>query len=80
MSTLNDSDLFVTSRSGTQYQVRSDEMSTLNDTDLFVVERDGVQYKIEAQDVSTGPTGLIESPVEVLTPVNGSGLNDGAAL
>ena len=79
MSTLNDSDLFVIERSGTQYQVRSDEMSTLNDTDLFVVEREGVQYKIEAQDVSTGPTGVIESPVEVLTPVNGSGLNDGQA-
>ena len=79
MSTLNDSDLFVIERSGTQYQVRSDEMSTLNDTDLFVVEREGVQYKIEAQNVSTGPSGVIEAPVEVLTPVNGSGLNDGEA-
>ena len=52
-------------------------MSTLNDTDLFVVERDGVQYKIEAQDVNVlGPLVPLK-PVEVLTPVNGSGLNDG---
>ena len=77
MSTLNDTDLFVIERSGTNYQVRSDEMSTLNDTDLFVVERSGTNYKIEAKDISTGPTGSIEQPVSVLTPFNGAGTNAG---
>ena len=78
MSTLNDTDLFVIERSGTQYQVRSDEMSTLNDTDLFVVEREGVQYKVEAVDVVADPiTGAFEAPVEVLTPLNGAGIGAG---
>ena len=79
MSTLNDTDLFVIERSGTQYQVGYDQMSTLNDTDLFVVEREGVQYKVEAVDVVVDPiTGELESPVEVLTPLNGAGIGAGA--
>jgi hypothetical protein len=77
MSTLNDTDLFVIERSGTNYQVRSNEMSTLQDTDLFVVERSGTNYQIEAKDINLGPTGSIEEPVSVLTPFNGAGLNDG---
>ena len=77
MSTVNDTDLLLVERNGTQYQITIDEMSTLNDDDLLLVERGGVQYKIEAQYVSTGPDGLILPPVEVLTPVNGAGLNDG---
>ena len=53
-------------------------MSTLNDTDLFVVEREGVQYKVEAVDVVVDPlTGELESPVEVLTPLNGAGIGAG---
>ena len=77
MSTVNDTDLLLVERNGTQYQITIDEMSTLNDDDLLLVERGGVQYKIEAQYVSTGPDGLILPPVEVLTPVNGAGLNEG---
>ena len=77
MSTTNDSDLFIIERSGTQYQVRSDELSTLNDDDLFVVERSGTLYKVAAEDVDLGPNGTISTPVTVLTPVNGAGLNDG---
>ena len=77
MSTLNDTDLFVIERSGTNYQVRSNEMSTLQDTDLFVVERSGTNYQVEAKDINLGPTGSIEQPVQVLTPLNGAGLNDG---
>jgi len=77
MSTINDSDLFIIERSGTQYQVRSDELSTLNDTDLFVVERSGTLYKVAASDAELGPNGSTSTPVSVLTPVNGSGLNDG---
>ena len=77
MSTINDADLLAVERSGTLYQVRSDELSTLNDTDLLAVERSGTLYKIEAQDLELGPTGTISTPVEVLTPTNGSGLNDG---
>lgn len=53
-------------------------MSTLNDTDLFVVEREGVQYKVEAVDVVVDPiTGEFETPVEVLTPLNGAGIGSG---
>ena len=77
MSTVNDTDLLLVERNGTQYQITLDEMSTLNDDDLLLVERGGVQYKIEAQYVSTGPDGVILPPVEVLTPVNGAGLNEG---
>ena len=77
MSTLNDTDLFVIERSGTNYQVRSNEMSTLQDTDLFVVERSGTNYQVEAKDINLGPTGSMEEPVSVLTPLNGAGLNDG---
>ena len=77
MSTLNDTDLFVIERSGTQYKARSDELSTLNDTDLFVVERSGTQYKVAASDVDLGPSGSMNSPVAVVTPVNGAGLNAG---
>ena len=77
MSTLQDSDLFVVDRNQTNYQVRSDEMSTLEDTDLFVVEREGINYKIEAKDINVGPTGTIDQPVSVLTPLNGAGLNEG---
>lgn len=76
MSTLNDSDLFCAERSGTLYKVRKDELSTLNDTDLLAVERSGTLYKVEAQDLGL-ITGSITSPVEVLTPVNGAGLNAG---
>jgi hypothetical protein len=77
MSTLNDTDLFVIERSGTNYQVRSNEMSTLQDTDLFVVERSGTNYQVEAKDINLGPTGTIEKPVAVLTPFNGAGTNAG---
>ena len=76
MSTINDSDLFCAERSGTLYKVRKDELSTLNDTDLLAVERSGTLYKVEAQDLGL-ITGSITSPVEVLTPVNGAGLNAG---
>ena len=77
MSTLQDSDLFIVDRNGTNYQLPNSQMSTLQDTDLFVVERSGVNYKIEAKDVSTGSTGSIETPVAVLTPLNGAGTNAG---
>ena len=77
MSTLQDSDLFIVDRNGTNYQLPNSQMSTLQDTDLFVVERSGVNYKGEAKDVNTGPTGSIETPVAVLTPLNGAGTNAG---
>ena len=77
MSTVNDNDLFIVERSGTLYKLRHEDMSTLNDTDLFVVERSGTLYKVAAEDVDLGPTGSTSTPVTVLTPVNGSGLNDG---
>ena len=77
MSTPNDSDLLLVERSGVQYHLSYEDMSTLNDDDLLLVERSGTQYKIEAQYVSTGPTGYFDTPVEVLTPLNGAGLNEG---
>ena len=52
-------------------------MSTLEETDLFVVEREGVNYKVESKYVVKGNTGTMEKPVEVLTPFNGAGLNEG---
>ena len=52
-------------------------MSTLNPTDLLLVEREGVQYKMQAGDMDLGPTGVLEAPVEVLTPLNGAGLGPG---
>lgn len=77
MSTINDSDLLLVERNGNLHQITYDQMSTLNDDDILLVERGGVQYKVEAQYVSTGPNGVILPSVEVLTPVNGAGLNDG---
>ena len=76
MSTLQDSDLFIVDRNGTNYQLPNSQMSTVQDTDLFVVERDGVNYKVEGKDVA-GPGGSFDQPVSVLTPLNGAGLNAG---
>ena len=77
MSTINDSDLLLVERNGNLHQITYDQMSTLNDDDILLVERGGVQYKVEAQYISTGPNGIILPSVEVLTPLNGAGLNDG---
>ena len=78
MSTLQDTDLFVVDRNGTNYKLPHNQMSTLQDTDLFVVERNGTNYKIEAVDLDLGPTGSIDTPVAVLTPLNGAGTNAGS--
>ena len=77
MSTVNDTDLLMVEREGTQYKVKTDSMSTLQETDLLLVERDDVSYKVEAKYVSKGNTGSMETPVEVITPFNGAGLNEG---
>ena len=77
MSTVNDTDLLAVERDGTQYQVPYSDMSTLNDTDLLIIEREGVKYKVEADDLNLGSTGALESPVEVLTPLNGAGVGPG---
>ena len=77
MSTLQDTDLFVVDRNGTNYKLPHNQMSTLQDTDLLVVERNGTNYKIEAVDLDLGPTGSIDTPVAVLTPLNGAGTNAG---
>ena len=74
MSTVNNTDLFLVERDGQLHNITSDDMSTLNDTDLLLVEREGTQYKLEAKDLTLGPTGSLEAPVEVLTPLNGSGV------
>jgi|5_EtaG_2_1085323.scaffolds.fasta_scaffold13191_2 hypothetical protein len=79
MSTINDSDLLAVERSGTLYQVRSDEMSTLNDTDLLAIERSGTLYKIQAQDLGL-INGSMDSPVNIVTPLNGAGLQEGQPL
>lgn len=76
MSTLNATDLFAVERNGVLYKLANEDMSTVNDTDLFVVERGGTNYKVEAQYVNAN-TGSIGTPVNVLTPLNGAGLNDG---
>ena len=76
MSTVNGSDLLAVERSGTLYKLRQDELSTLNNTDLLAVERGGTLYKIAAEDLEL-VTGTINTPVTVVTPVNGSGTNHG---
>ena len=77
MSTLQDSDLFIVDRNGTNYQLPNSQMSTLQDTDLFVVERGGVNYQVPASDVNTGGfTGSLDAPVTVLTPLNGAGISE----
>ena len=70
-------DLLLVNRGGVNYQIDYDDMSTLQDTDLLLVNRAGVNYQIAASDLDLGPDGLILPPVEVLTPVNGAGLNEG---
>ena len=72
-------DLLLVNRGGVNYQIDYDDMSTLQDTDLLLVNRAGVNYQIAASDLDLGPDGLILPPVEVLTPVNGAGLNEGDA-
>ena len=76
MSTTNNTDILLVERSGTQYKITIADMSTLNDTDLLLIERSGTQYKIEAQDL-TLISGYFDTPVTVLTPLNGAGLNAG---
>ena len=76
MSTLQDNDLFIVDRNGTNYQLPHNQMSTLQDTDLFIVEREGVNYQVPASDVNTGGSGSLDSPVQVLTPLNGAGVSE----
>ena len=77
MSTPTSGDLLLVNRGGVNYQIDYDDMSTLQDTDLLLVNRAGTNYQIAASDINLGPDGLILPPVEVLTPVNGAGLNEG---
>ena len=77
MSTPTSGDLLLVSRGGVNYQIDYDDMSTLQETDLLLVSRGGVNYQIAAADINLGPDGVILPPVEVLTPVNGAGLNEG---
>lgn len=73
MSTVNDTDLLLVERDGTQYKITFDEMSTINDDDLLLVERNGVQHQLAAVDLDLS-SGSIASPVEVLTPDDGAGV------
>ena len=77
MSTPTSGDLLLVNRGGVNYQIDYDDMSTLQDTDLLLVNRAGVNYQIAASDLDLGPDGLILPSVDVLTPVNGAGLNEG---
>ena len=74
---MEDTDLLLVERSGTSYKLETQNMSNLRDDDLLLVERAGVSYKVTADQVNNGPTGFIDQPVEVLTPLNGEGLNAG---
>ena len=79
MSTPTSGDLLLVNRGGVNYQIDYDDMSTLQDTDLLLVNRAGVNYQIAASDLDLGPDGLIVPSVDVLTPVNGAGLDEGTA-
>ena len=72
MSSPTTGDLLLVNRGGTNYKIDFDDMSTLQDTDLLLVNRGGVNYKMEAVDLGLAPR-TIESPVEVLTPLDGAG-------
>ena len=79
MSTPTSGDLLLVNRGGVNYQIDYDDMSTLQDTDLLLVNRAGVNYQIAASDLDLGPDGLIVPSVDVLTPVNGAGLDEGTS-
>ncbi len=76
---MEDTDLLLVERAGTSYKIETQDMSNLQDSDLLLVEREGVSYKMTADQLPSGggATGFIEQPVQVLTPLNGAGLNDG---
>ncbi len=78
MSTPTSGDLLLVNRGGVNYQIDYDDMSTLQDTDLLLVNRAGVNYQIPASDLDLGPDGLILPSVDVLTPINGAGLDEGS--
>ncbi len=79
MSTPTSGDLLLVNRGGVNYQIDYDDMSTLQDTDLLLVNRAGVNYQIAASDINLGPDGVILPSVDVLTPLNGAGLDEGSA-
>ncbi len=84
MSTINDDDKFLIQRDSSSYHINAtDLMSTINDDDLLLIQRGQDSYSVTALDVKdqlgNSITGEIESPVEVLTPLNGAGLNEGEA-
>ena len=84
MSTINDNDLFLVERAGTSHSVTSENlMSTIQDDDLMLVERGGVSYKVTGEDVKDqlgGPSGIIDAPVVVTSPKDGSGLTIGGKV
>ena len=49
--TIQDTDLFLVHRGGTDYQVTAQEMSTIQDTDLLLVNRGGTDYKVTGQEL-----------------------------
>ena len=82
MAELQDTDKFLVNRSGNSYQLTTENlMAELRDDDLMLVNRAGVSYKATGleikESIDTGPTGSIETPVAVLTPLNGAGTNAG---
>ena len=82
MAELQDTDKFLVNRSGNSYQLTTENlMAELLDDDLMLVNRAGVSYKATGleikESIDTGPTGSIETPVAVLTPLNGAGTNAG---
>ena len=60
-------------------------MSTIADSDYFIINRGSTSYKISAEDVKSelgggqyDGVGRFDTPVQVLTPVNGAGLTTSA--
>ena len=81
MSTINDDDKFLIQRGSSSYQIdASNLMSSINDDDLLLIQRGQDSYNVAAVDIKDqlgGPSGYFDTPVEVLTPLNGAGLNAG---
>ena len=83
MSTINSNDLFIVQQAsnGELAQVSDKNRSSLQANDLFIVQSGNDLYHVKASDVNSGggqpcpgEEGTITSPVEVLTPPNGSGV------
>ena len=83
MSTIDPADAFLVQRGTTTYQTPAGTlMSTIQPDDLFLINRGADSYKVTAEDVKgqLGSSGERAPLIEVLTPVDGAGVDDGTSI